>query len=477
MKSIILMFVVSFIFAATNVQAVEEEYLRQLLRSQDWKDRAEGIYIIYRNVEKYQDNDLVKRDVLHVLSLENEEYKYLSRNHLIRGDDGQGEFYLNLLDLVIDLDIPDSTEVLLDSVGHGGSTENALAERLLQEGEEELGMLQSIQEKVQTSDVFYEDIRSGYFRIIQKYLEKQPTMSQRKEALVKEIVLNGLFAEGRTERIYAIQCSHYFPELIQEVLPKLIDRATTETDLYVRRVSIEALGEIGDPKGLPVLTEALEDKEPEIRQAAVYAFSKLKDPSVISLLIEMLNDPDGMVRRQAVWELGQIGTTAAIPSLEKLAVDDPYTREIDADQAKSWGFDEQREGKYYIYPVRRTAKEALKKIEEKMAPEPTPTPLPIESSVTWLIKTVPPSPEPTVTPSPVPTGEPKVQYSRSLTPLPTAPGPTGEPQGQSAQQPPAEPESVPSIIDLKNIGILTVIAVVVIGVIGYMVYRMKSQRK
>lgn len=401
--------------------------------------------------------------------------------HEIRRE-GPGEHYLDLLELVIKLNIPDSTEVLLDGVDHGGPIGDFIADRLMEEGENTVTILQSIQEKIESTDIFYQEIRSSYFRTIRKYLEKQPSMSQAKEALVKDIVLNGmLLYDGITQRsVYdetaqksAIECSEYFPDLIPKVLPELLERATTAPDLEVRHNTVRRLGELGDTSVLPVLAELLNDSEPRIRQAAVQAVSKLQDPSIPSLLFKALNDPDGVVRQRAARHLGQLRATEAVPALEKLAADDPYTKEVDEEQAKRYEVYEERDGKYIVYPVRHAAREALKWIDGTYPLKPTPRPSPIESSVTWVIKTVSPSPEPTATPSPEPTGEPQIRYTRSMTPLPRAPEPDAKTQPPTERQTPSEVEPATSGRELRNIGIATAIAVVIIGIVGYMIYRMK----
>jgi hypothetical protein len=97
----------------------------------------------------------------------------------------------------------------------------------------------------------------------------------------------------------AIECSRYFSELIPQVLPELLERATTAPDLEVRHNTVQRLGELGDPSALPGLAKLLNDSEPRIRQTAVQVVAKLQDPSVASLLIEALNDPDGVVRQRA----------------------------------------------------------------------------------------------------------------------------------------------------------------------------------
>lgn len=412
----------------------EEHQLIQLLRHENWIERNKAVYLILSDIEKYKDNSTLTQEVLKTLSNEN---MYLSLHDNVFHDDGHGEYYLDLLELVIKLDIPGSVKILLDSAGHGNRVENAIVANLLKK-ENDLAILQSIQEKMKSPDIFYQKNQDAYLRIIRKYLEKDPVISDEKKAIIEDIVFNGILLYDYVAQKNAIECSRYFPELIPEVLPELITRATTATELDIRVASTEALGRLGDPSVLQILTELLGDDEPKIREAAVYALAQLQEASIVSLLIKALSDPANEVRQKAAQHLGQIGAIKAIPYLRRLATKDPYVRELSHQKAETRDFDEQRDGRYYIYPVRRAAREALERLESEDRPiaEPTKEPTVIPA-ITLAIETQP---------------SPDIQASSEIE------------HGSSTE-------------NTTSIQIVVLVIAVVLCALGYVAYRIKRRRQ
>lgn len=225
MKKLIVLFSMS-IFLTTMSHATIEHFTH-LLQSEDWRDREKAINMLVKQFDQYKDNDLLKQNVLQVLLRENEEYKYLAKNKLIRGDEGRGEYYLDLVALVIRLDIPGSIEPLLDSAVSGNAVEDAVVKSLMLEGEEDFNTFDSIKEKMTSPDIFYKGKRSSYLRIIQKYLQRETSINEKKKALVKEIVLQGFLSKDHLEKKYAIQCSLYFPD-DQQLMEQLQETARSD---------------------------------------------------------------------------------------------------------------------------------------------------------------------------------------------------------------------------------------------------------
>lgn len=225
MKKLVGVFIIS-VCLATSLYA--QEHLRQLLHSENWRDRDKAIAIISRDLEKFRNDDSVKQEVLRLLVSENERIKYLRKNRLKSTEPGRGEYYINVLDLVIRLDIPDSTEALLDSAGRGNKVEDAIVERLMETGKEDVKVLLFLKENVASPDIFYKGNRSAYLRIINKYLHKEELMNANKKTIVRDIVFNGLLLEDRFAKKYAIQCSTYFPEDTQ-IIEELRKIAVTDT--------------------------------------------------------------------------------------------------------------------------------------------------------------------------------------------------------------------------------------------------------
>jgi HEAT repeat protein len=81
------------------------------------------------------------------------------------------------------------------------------------------------------------------------------------------------------------------------------------------------LGNIGDERAIPHLTEALKDPDEEVRFHVARNLGKFEEPAV-PFLLDALKDPDEHVRRYAAWILGVIGDERALPAL-KTALEDP----------------------------------------------------------------------------------------------------------------------------------------------------------
>ncbi len=99
-----------------------------------------------------------------------------------------------------------------------------------------------------------------------------------------------------------------------------LEDAVVNADIVIR--AIEALGEIGDPRALPALYDALEIKEHEnIRCAACKAMGMISDSAAVSKLIEATKDKFWYVRRDAAIALGKLKDPRAVDSLKSLLND------------------------------------------------------------------------------------------------------------------------------------------------------------
>src|SRR5262249_47237501 len=84
----------------------------------------------------------------------------------------------------------------------------------------------------------------------------------------------------------------------------------------------------GARKAVPVLVEALKDKDGEVRVSVAQVLADLDENQAKLVLPVLLNDlkaDDSKVRRGAAYVLGQLGAAAkeATPILVKLQQDDP----------------------------------------------------------------------------------------------------------------------------------------------------------
>jgi len=82
------------------------------------------------------------------------------------------------------------------------------------------------------------------------------------------------------------------------VLDRLIELATEADDPLVRESAAAALGAIGDPRGLPAILTACDDK-PAIRRRAVLSLAPFEGPDVEAAIDRALEDRDWQVRQSA----------------------------------------------------------------------------------------------------------------------------------------------------------------------------------
>ncbi|MGA0862767.1 MAG: HEAT repeat domain-containing protein [Ilumatobacteraceae bacterium] len=88
------------------------------------------------------------------------------------------------------------------------------------------------------------------------------------------------------------------PDPTDAELETLIHNATTHGEAIVREACAAALGSIGDPRGLPAILAACNDK-PAVRRRAVLALAPFEGPEVDAALTAALEDRDWQVRQNA----------------------------------------------------------------------------------------------------------------------------------------------------------------------------------
>ena len=84
----------------------------------------------------------------------------------------------------------------------------------------------------------------------------------------------------------------------EATLHRLIALATGADDALVRESAAAALGAIGDPRGLPAILVAVDDK-PNVRRRAVLALAPFDGPDVDAAIEKALHDRDWQVRQAA----------------------------------------------------------------------------------------------------------------------------------------------------------------------------------
>ena len=126
------------------------------------------------------------------------------------------------------------------------------------------------------------------------------------------------------DAIGALKLTEAFPDL------ETVYHGTTEWLLQFSIIA--ALGELGDPRALPLLATALQSSVELVQTAAIGAIGELKLPAGIDLLKTTMTNPDWQVRYRLAQALGNIGGAEAQALLTQLAQD---ADEKVAEQAKS----------------------------------------------------------------------------------------------------------------------------------------------
>jgi hypothetical protein len=92
-------------------------------------------------------------------------------------------------------------------------------------------------------------------------------------------------------------------------------------DPRVRRYLTLVLGRLGDPRAVPLLEKALDDKDPETRLYGLWALALVGDPSSAPRVRPLLESEDAGIRKTAAYALGRMEDGEAAPALKKLLAD------------------------------------------------------------------------------------------------------------------------------------------------------------
>ncbi|WP_019637588.1 virulence factor [Paenibacillus fonticola] len=102
----------------------------------------------------------------------------------------------------------------------------------------------------------------------------------------------------------------------------LLEEALRDKQMQVRRLAVVYLGDLGSPEAMELLYEALRDKSPAVRRTAGDTLSDIGDPAATEAMIAALQDTSKLVRWRAARFLYEVGTDDAKEAL-RAAADDP----------------------------------------------------------------------------------------------------------------------------------------------------------
>jgi HEAT repeat protein len=85
---------------------------------------------------------------------------------------------------------------------------------------------------------------------------------------------------------------------------------------------VAALGEMGDPRGFDLLTQALQSENELVTTAAIGALGELGDERAIPILLPYATDKDWQIRHRVAQALSHFNTAEARSGLERLSQDE-----------------------------------------------------------------------------------------------------------------------------------------------------------
>lgn len=85
---------------------------------------------------------------------------------------------------------------------------------------------------------------------------------------------------------------------------------------------VAALGEMGDPRGFDLLTQALQSDNELVKTAAIGALGELGDERAVSVLLPYATDADWQIRHRVAQALNHFNTIEARSELERLSHDE-----------------------------------------------------------------------------------------------------------------------------------------------------------
>ncbi len=100
-----------------------------------------------------------------------------------------------------------------------------------------------------------------------------------------------------------------------------VERAATVAEGYERGAALRMLGEMGDARGLPLLTQGLRDPQPSIRAAAAASLGKLGLAEGIPPLVAALSESVPAVRSVVAVTLGRLKAKQAVSALTRILRD------------------------------------------------------------------------------------------------------------------------------------------------------------
>jgi HEAT repeat protein/predicted MPP superfamily phosphohydrolase len=203
------------------------------------------------------------------------------------------EFQEKTVDLIAELDIPQSRKIELLDFAHSDSAVSILCQAFKDEDS-------SIREKA--------------ISVLGKIGTKAAILALM-EALKDEV------SHVRRSATYTLV------EIGTEATLTGLLRALKDLNFYVRRSAADALKEIGTEAAVGALLQALNDQDAYVCRSAIFALGRISTEAAVEALLQALNHQDAYICGSAVYALERIGTEAAVEALlQALNHQDGYVR-------------------------------------------------------------------------------------------------------------------------------------------------------
>ncbi len=160
-------------------------------------------------------------------------------------------------------------------------------------------------------------VRKTASEVITKYPDRKTAIS---------LLLNCLYdSENAGRRTSAIEALIQIGSEAVEDLMRAFD--TPEVD--VRKFILDILGDIADPKALPLLLKAVEDEDENVRLAAVEAMGKINGEQAVKKLLELVEkSQDLTLRFSALHILGKLGVALPEELVDRLVKERLFRRAV-----------------------------------------------------------------------------------------------------------------------------------------------------
>jgi len=182
-----------------------------MLKSEDWQKRDDAITRIRK--EECGSNEEIRNTLLSLLS-ENLREGHEREANILAGAsleprEGYGEYTLNLISLVADLEIKGAGPLLLDAIQTGGRLPEALASILAKDTEESGEVWELLNHRFYSNASFDRSRRTGYVLVLAKYVGREEQIEPERKARLTQMVLDALADDQYAVQSAAVKASRY----------------------------------------------------------------------------------------------------------------------------------------------------------------------------------------------------------------------------------------------------------------------------